>query len=1066
MSSQSSTTTDNSNTVVHSEGGTDAPVLPTNPPDMTIGPTSTMLATMQVRILASASKSSQPVRALADSGSQLNLITHDCVQRLGMRFSPSTTHITGIGNTNAMRAFGIIDTHVQHRCLAEPMISVRLLVVAKISTRLPVHRTKNVFKPDLKPEQLADPQYWVPAKIDMLIGAGVWSKIVEAEIIRKDVDSTTYLAQKTLFGWTILSSPDRAANGAYLTLHTLAVDEQSQLDQLERSIQRFWEIDTIHPKPLLTRDEKLADEIFTATHSRDQATGRYTVNIPFRAHVPALGESRQTALKRLQQLESRMTRKPELAQEYHSFFEDYLATGHMIPAPPPPSNCSDAYYIPYHGIFKKKPRIVFDASSATSTGVSLNDHQLSGPKLQDDLCQTLLRFRLHRYGVSADVAKMFRQVQVNKEHWNYQRILWRASPDKPIQDYYITVVVWGIASATFNAVRALRQCAMDEKTRFPIASRMALEDFYVDDFLSGTDDTTSLITLHDQLTQMLQSGGFPLAKWSTNNPELASRFGQRSSSEVQFDTDAGVLGMTWSPDDDKLRVKLAKQDDLTTKRPTKADIVSAISKLYDPSGIYGPITVIGKIIMQDFWRIEGLGWYDPAPRDLVERWKHFNIDIKLITSIPVPRWIGSSPSDHLEWHIFTDASEKAYGAVAYLRVTKPNGSISCHILTSKSRVAPLKTQSIPRLELFGALLGAKLGSFVKSACHLERITSFYWTDSTIVLSWLKKEPAVLTSFIGTRTSEILELTRGHSWHHVRGDCNPADILSRGGTVSQLCDSPTWWHGPDWLSKPIDQWPDRTTPTLSSTEAELAIKELKRPHRAPAKPLAISKVLFASANIGTSESLPRGHPSSDQLSIKNSHGRFRPLCDIGSSSSSYSSGSEIRSQHPPLSRRRPNQTNISAKEIGKDRMRINTGEESGSANVAAHRATRCIQQGARDLQIQRQSHQRQRASASCNFKTQDACAQMGQGYWSADTDRPTQQRSDFGRGKASRHSPSRSRSSDADNPECSYQPHTAWRSAGVHRIPTAAFLDSQPGKDSQAFHRPRLHRLHPPTKNHR
>lgn len=419
------------------------------------------------------------------------------MQRLEIRFAPITTHITGIGHTNAMRAFGIIDTHVQHRCVAEPMIPIRLLVVSKISARLPAHRVKNVFKPEINSDDLADPHYWIPAKIDMLIGAGVWARIVSGEIIRKDVDSITYLAQRTLLGWSILSSPNRIADGACLSLHALGADkllQSSQFEHLNRSIERFWEIETIHPKSLLTRDEQLAEKIFMATHTRDQATGIYTVTIPFRAHVPALGESRQAALKRQHSLESRLALKPELAREYHSFIKDYLATGHMLPAPPSPPNCSDAYYIPYHGIFKKKPRIVFDASCATTTGVSLNDRQLNGLKLQDDLCTTLLRFRLHRYGVSADIVKMFRQVQIDKAHWNFQRILWRESSDKPVQEFYITVVVWGMASATFNAVRALRQCAIDEKSRFPIASRAALEDFYVDEFLSVTDDTANLFS--------------------------------------------------------------------------------------------------------------------------------------------------------------------------------------------------------------------------------------------------------------------------------------------------------------------------------------------------------------------------------------------------------------------------------------------------------------------------------------------------------------------------------------------------------------------------------------------
>lgn len=487
-----------------------------------------MLATAQVRILASSGRSLCPIRALTDSGSQLNLITHDCVQRHQLRYTPAGAEITGIGNTNAMHSIGFIDTHLQHRTLAEPLIPVRLLVVSKISTRLPIQRTQHVFTSEISSDQLADPSYWIPSKIDMLLGAGIWARIVTGEIVRKVINSTVYLAQNTCFGWTILASSKETSGETSLTLHVSKTNDVLDLEHLDRTIKKFWQIETIPlARPLLTRDEQLAEDNFLTTFTRD-TTGRYTVTIPFRQHIPALGDSKQAALKRLHSLETRLATRPELCQEYHNFIMDYLDSGHMIPAPPPSDN-NEVYYIPYHAIIKKKFRIVFDASCTTSTGVSLNDHQLIGPKMQDDLCKILLRFRLNRYAVSADIVKMFRQVQINKRHWDYQRILWRPSIDQPIQEFFITVVVWGMASATFNAVRALRQCALDGKSEYPVASRAALEDFYVDDFLSGTDDKTTLTTLYEQMNQMLQSGGFHLSKWCTNNKELATLIGQQTT---------------------------------------------------------------------------------------------------------------------------------------------------------------------------------------------------------------------------------------------------------------------------------------------------------------------------------------------------------------------------------------------------------------------------------------------------------------------------------------------------------------------------------------------------------
>lgn len=235
-----------------------------------------------------------------------------------------------------------------------------------------------------------------------------------------------------------------------------------------------------------------------------------------------------------------------------------------------------------------------------------------------------MRFRLKKYALSADIIKMFRQVNICEEHWDYQRIFWRPDPNGPIREYYITVVVWGMTSATFNAVRSLRQCATDLQNEYPLAAEAVLNDFHVDDLLSGSDDADELVALHEQITLMLERGGFQLAKWSTNHPDLAGKLGQGLPEEVDIADDAEILGMVWNPSEDRLRLRLNYEPGTIPEIPTKADIVSLISKVYDPSGLYGPTVLLGKIIMQDFWRIPGLGWKDPAPMHLVHRWQQFD----------------------------------------------------------------------------------------------------------------------------------------------------------------------------------------------------------------------------------------------------------------------------------------------------------------------------------------------------------------------------------------------------------------------------------------------------------
>lgn len=241
----------------------------------------------------------------------------------------------------------------------------------------------------------------------------------------------------------------------------------------------------------------------------------------------------------------------------------------------------------------------------------------------------------------------------------------------------------------------------------------------------------------------------------------------------------------------------------------------------------------------------------------------------------MPRWIGKSPDSATEIHVFTDAFEKAYGAVIYLRSINKNGSVSTAILTSKSRVAPLKTQSIPRLELFEALLGARLVKYVQTACNLTgvRVRVYCWADSSIVIGWIQKEPANLTSFIATRVTEILSVTERQSWNYVKGVENPADILSRGATASQLAKGDFWWFGPSWLKKSSTDWPSYVPPELTPEEQQAVLKDMKRNVSGIGKS-KISKLVLLSAAEETG--LPSGAPCDDQLSVKNNHGAFESL----------------------------------------------------------------------------------------------------------------------------------------------------------------------------------------------
>nr|XP_029727474.1 uncharacterized protein LOC115265663 [Aedes albopictus] len=168
-------------------------------------------------------------------------------------------------------------------------------------------------------------------------------------------------------------------------------------------------------------------------------------------------------------------------------------------------------------------------------------------------------------------------------------------------------------------------------------------------------------------------------------------------------------------------------------------------------------------------------------------------------------------------HIFADASQLAYGACAYVRSTNPGGLVKVALLSSKSRVAPLKRLSIPRLELCGALLAAELYEKIKSSLQLDA-KCYFWLDSTVVLCWLNASPATWNTFVANRTSKIQLATPNCSWHHISGLENPADCLSRGLAADTIVDFNLWWHGPQWLQQHQNQWPMAREDTEQPLEA--------------------------------------------------------------------------------------------------------------------------------------------------------------------------------------------------------------------------------------------------------
>ncbi|XP_029670964.1 uncharacterized protein LOC115240132 [Formica exsecta] len=163
---------------------------------------------------------------------------------------------------------------------------------------------------------------------------------------------------------------------------------------LEEELRRFWEVEELLRQSFLTLQEKQCEEHFCSTHYHD-SDGRYIVRLPFKTSPPIdIGHSRFRAEKMINSLVRRFRDKPEVATEYSDFISEYQRLGHMRLSPMPQGDIERTVYFLHHGVIRESSsttrlRVVFNASSVTSNGTSLNDHLHAGSKLQTDLMSVI-----------------------------------------------------------------------------------------------------------------------------------------------------------------------------------------------------------------------------------------------------------------------------------------------------------------------------------------------------------------------------------------------------------------------------------------------------------------------------------------------------------------------------------------------------------------------------------------------------------------------------------------------------------------------------------------------------
>ncbi|XP_055844957.1 uncharacterized protein LOC129911250 [Episyrphus balteatus] len=766
-------------------------------------------------------------RVLLDSGSQSTFIVESFAQRLGYHRKHSRIPILGLSSTEVGYTKGLISLNLRSRVNSSHLF-VDAFILDKLTSNLPTKLIDVSSWSHIQNLDLADPTFNVAAPIDVLLGGDkLWSILKDGQIRGPN---GCPIAQRTSFGWVITGQffePEESNH--FISFHSL-------LD-LSNLMQRFWEVEEVFPaNSSIVFDQ--AEEHFQLTFSRSPDR-KYVVHLPFKTPNPSFKNTLSLAVSRLFAMERRFAQNSKLRDLYSDFMREYIGLGHMIRIPRDEIKCSNGrcFYLPHHAVLKPdssstKLRVVFDGSAKDSTGNSLNNALLIGPPIQRDLIGVCLRFRQHPFVFTADVVKMFRQIWVDDSDCDYQRIVWRDSPSKEIEHFRLRTVTYGTASAPFLSVRVLKQLAEDYKSEFPNAARVLLEDVYVDDVMTGAKSPKDLIELKSELVTLLSMANLELRKWSSNCWPLLASLPKEQCEYSFYDTERSnsyikVLGMHWNPSNDEYSFRISKS--LPTISLTRRSLLSEVSRIFDPLGLLAPSVVLFKMLFQELWSSKlKLGWDDPLPPELADRWDKYRKEIWFFEQVQIPRNLFTSSFDDIELHGFCDASTLAYGAVLYTRCKVAEGKYNITIVAAKTKVAPLKPVSIPRLELCGALLLTRLLSLVKSSFSYKFTNIVAWCDSEIVLHWLSSPPRRWVTFVANRTAAILEVTPRSCWRHISSESNPADCASRGVIPSNLPNHPLWWTGPSWLRLEENAWPEQKFVTLQQENNDILLEQRLSP----------------------------------------------------------------------------------------------------------------------------------------------------------------------------------------------------------------------------------------------
>ena len=772
------------------------------------------------------------VRMLFDDGSQRTYVTLALKEKLNIPVvRKDTALVKGFGGVQSeLKEVDVVKLKIRTLVGFDDMV-IEAVVVPVVCAPIPNQNTKTAKEiyPHLQNLFLADYCDNENKQIDILLGLDFYWDIVSGMVARGEPG--TPVACHTSVGWILSGVSKSSASQEFNSLTTISLNSTAQNVEKEK-LKNFFDAESV-----VKVDSDLNKKVLESFKSSIQFNGeKYVVKLPEKDFHQFLPDNYWLAMKGLIANEKRFAKDsdPDLRKKYYEVFEEYKKNQMIERVSPSDVGIPGrVHYLMHRPIVREdrettKIRPVFNAS-ASGSGPSLNDCLNTGPNLLSMIYDILLKFRFHKIVIMSDIKQAFLNVLIHPDFVDMLRFL--LPEGDTVAAYRFRVVLFGLtpspflllATILFHCERMVAEGRIDQE--FVDTFRKVL---YMDDNITGCETVSDGFELYQKSKWLMKTGGFELRKWYTNNKELMALIDAAEAQEIihPFPEENGnpknvensnsnekrlplksVLGLDYDGNADEMIYDFGKIIEIAeSMKTTRRHVLSVGSSFYDILGLIGLIVIQAKVIFQLICK-EKVKWDAEIPEPIAVLWMKFLRCLKKIKCVTLPRYVLTSKVLNVQVHGFSDASGTAYCAVVYTRVETEIG-VRVQLVTSKTKVAPLKKVSIPRLELLSCWLLARLlnscseilkGKFSPTSISL-------WNDSSSALGWIRGEDKRWSPWIEARVSKLRAIAEPSIWRHVPGNLNPADVATREISPDDVSSNSVWFNGPEFLRGEPETWP--------------------------------------------------------------------------------------------------------------------------------------------------------------------------------------------------------------------------------------------------------------------